>query len=122
MSGKGDTPRPVNKSKFDENYDRIFGSKKGATEPFADEPVIEEKYFWVDPPTGYIWGFPKIVKLPVKDGELHVFDIDKILSDLGYPETQIKQGASAYCRFWPATDDDIQFNVVNALTNHRRTH
>ena len=24
MNGKGDTYRPVNKKKFDENYDRIF--------------------------------------------------------------------------------------------------
>lgn len=25
--GKGSNPRPVNKSKFDENFDRIFGRK-----------------------------------------------------------------------------------------------
>lgn len=30
MSGKGDTPRPVDKKKFDENFDRIFGKKKDA--------------------------------------------------------------------------------------------
>jgi len=29
MAGKGDKPRPVNKKKFDENYDAIFGPKKG---------------------------------------------------------------------------------------------
>ena len=28
MAGKGDKPRPVNKKKFDENYDAIFGPKK----------------------------------------------------------------------------------------------
>ncbi len=27
-NGKGDTPRPVDKKKYDENYDRIFGKKK----------------------------------------------------------------------------------------------
>lgn len=27
MSGKGDTYRPVNKKKYDENYERIFGRK-----------------------------------------------------------------------------------------------
>jgi hypothetical protein len=27
-AGKGDTPRPVNKKKFDQNYDRIFSKKK----------------------------------------------------------------------------------------------
>lgn len=26
--GKGDNPRPVDRKKFDENYDRIFGKKK----------------------------------------------------------------------------------------------
>ena len=25
---KGSTPRPVDKKKYDENYDRIFGKKK----------------------------------------------------------------------------------------------
>jgi len=30
MSGKGDTPKPVDKKKFDENFDRIFGKKKDA--------------------------------------------------------------------------------------------
>lgn len=27
MGGKGSKPRPVNKKRFDENWDRIFGSK-----------------------------------------------------------------------------------------------
>lgn len=27
MSGKGDKPRPYNKSKFDENFDRIFNQR-----------------------------------------------------------------------------------------------
>ena len=27
MAGKGSRPRPVNKKKFDENWDRIFGKK-----------------------------------------------------------------------------------------------
>lgn len=25
--GKGDTPRPMDKEKFDSNYDRVFGNK-----------------------------------------------------------------------------------------------
>jgi len=28
MAGKGDKPRPVNKKRFDENYEVIFGPKK----------------------------------------------------------------------------------------------
>lgn len=27
-AGKGDDPRPVNKKRYDKNYDRIFGCKK----------------------------------------------------------------------------------------------
>ena len=29
MTGKGDKPRPYNKSKFDQNFDRIFNKPKG---------------------------------------------------------------------------------------------
>jgi len=28
MTSKGDMPRPVNKKKFDEEFERIFGKKK----------------------------------------------------------------------------------------------
>jgi len=28
MSGKGDKPRPVDKQKFDSNFDQIFGNKE----------------------------------------------------------------------------------------------
>jgi hypothetical protein len=28
MAGKGDKPRPINKKKYDENFDRIFNKKK----------------------------------------------------------------------------------------------
>ncbi len=37
MSGKGDRYRPVDRKKFESNYDRIFNKKKGATEPFSEE-------------------------------------------------------------------------------------
>ena len=29
MSGKGDKPRPVNKQKYDDNFDRIFKKDTG---------------------------------------------------------------------------------------------
>lgn len=29
MSGKGDSPRPMDKKKYDENYERIFKEKGG---------------------------------------------------------------------------------------------
>lgn len=36
MAGKGSRPRPVDKKKFDENWDRIFGKKK-------DEKPVDNK-------------------------------------------------------------------------------
>ena len=30
MSGKGDNPRPVDKKKYDESFDRIFGKKNAS--------------------------------------------------------------------------------------------
>lgn len=32
-AGKGDSPRPCNKKRYDANYDRIFGCKKKNTNP-----------------------------------------------------------------------------------------
>lgn len=31
--GKGSSPRPTDKEKYNENWDRIFGSKKEHTDP-----------------------------------------------------------------------------------------
>jgi len=31
MAGKGDRPRPVNKKRYDENYEKIFGKKDEKT-------------------------------------------------------------------------------------------
>lgn len=33
MAGKGDTPRPVDKERYDRNYTRIFGRKKKCDQP-----------------------------------------------------------------------------------------
>lgn len=115
MSGKGDRPRPVDQKKFADNYDRIFGSEKSANEPF------EEQYFWVSPPSGYIWGFPKIIKLPVSNGQVGVFDLDKILRDAGYPKDRIDKGESSDTYIWPVDIEDVEFNVINALTNPHKT-
>ena len=58
--------------------------------------MTEYKYFWVDPPSGYVWGFPKIAKLPVGEYDLAVFDLDKVLAQLGYPKDRIKTGDPTY--------------------------
>ena len=34
--GKGDTPRKTDKKKFDDNWDRIFGSTKSSGNVFVD--------------------------------------------------------------------------------------
>ncbi len=36
-AGKGDTYRPVDKKKYDENYDRIFGVKKNGNDRCSDD-------------------------------------------------------------------------------------
>lgn len=38
-AGKGDKPRPVNKTKFDENYDNIFRKAK-----VSQLNILQEKY------------------------------------------------------------------------------
>jgi len=45
MAGKGDRPRPVDKAKYEANYDRIFGKK--AEEP---EQPLAHKFYECDPP------------------------------------------------------------------------
>lgn len=37
--GKGSKPRPVDKSKFDANFDRIFGTKDKPTASEKDKPI-----------------------------------------------------------------------------------
>jgi hypothetical protein len=42
MAGKGDTPRPVDRAKYDEGYDRIF-RKPVKVEVLVKEPKESEK-------------------------------------------------------------------------------
>jgi len=50
MSGKGDTPRPVNREKYNENFDRIFRSHNGKFKGNSDKPrdvsLHSEKESW----------------------------------------------------------------------------
>jgi hypothetical protein len=41
-AGKGDKPRPVDKKKYDENYDAIFG-KKNKEEEQTNQPESEDE-------------------------------------------------------------------------------
>ena len=45
--GKGSTPRPVNKEKFDANWDRIFGGKKMFWQEISTLPKgLDEELFF----------------------------------------------------------------------------
>lgn len=38
MAGKGDRPRPVDKEKWEQNYQRLFGKKKRTEDGSKDKP------------------------------------------------------------------------------------
>jgi len=55
---------------------------------------MKEKIKFIDPPSGWKYGFPK--RIPED-----IIDVNKWLIENGYPETQISYfGDSFYCRFW----------------------
>lgn len=57
--------------------------------------------FWVDPPVGYLYGFPKLWK--GSDVEINGDNIQKWLIENGYPEQVIREfGASFTVRLIPA--------------------
>jgi hypothetical protein len=41
--GKGSSPRPVDKKKFDEGWDRIFGNKKKPVDTNAENVYNDER-------------------------------------------------------------------------------
>lgn len=58
------------------------------------------KHLWVDPPSGWQYGFPKIF-----NGE---GDIMEWLVDNGYPQKKIDQlGDNFYTRHWVPTQEEI---------------
>lgn len=56
---------------------------------------------WIDPPSGWRYGFPK--KLPDYVDE----DVRPWLLENGYPQREIDSlGEHFYCRYWEENDDD----------------
>lgn len=55
------------------------------------------KVTYVDPPSGWRWGFPKILPEGV--------DYEQLLRDSGYPEKDI-EFAMQYSRYWTEGEDD----------------
>lgn len=52
---------------------------------------------WVDPPSGWRYGFPKIYK--------HDRSVKQWLIDNGYPENDV-DWAAEYIRCWPVREDN----------------
>ena len=58
------------------------------------------KILIIDPPSGWMYGFPKAIS---RDAAL--FDLDEWLVHNGYPQKLINMGMSKYCRFWEQEDE-----------------
>lgn len=58
----------------------------------------EHKALWVDPPSGWMYGFPKIFR-PNTDGNL----TDWLVKN-GYPKENISK--EMHFRFWDANEDE----------------
>lgn len=55
-----------------------------------DRPVM------VDPPSGHLWGFPKLYDPSKEEGTMYDW-----LAREGYPQSEIdKYDSQFYCRFW----------------------
>jgi len=54
----------------------------------------------IDPPSGWRYGFPKVIPNDVKD-------VKEWLVENGYPQSEIDDyGDYFYCRFWLEKDDE----------------
>lgn len=66
-------------------------------------------YLWIDPPDGYLYGFPKIVCVD----EINDFtDWDSVLIANGYPADKRE---SVPLRMWEATEDDVVNSTITTL-------
>ena len=58
---------------------------------------------YVDPPSGWKYGFPKLLPYPEPEG----FDFYQWLVDEGYPQREIdRMGNYFFCRQWDAADGE----------------
>jgi hypothetical protein len=59
---------------------------------------------WIDPPSGWRWGFPKVY-----DRVEHGNDVLAWLVKEGYPQAEIDRlGQQFYWRSWEASPDEIR--------------
>jgi hypothetical protein len=63
---------------------------------------MDKQPVWIDPPSGWRYGFPKIWN-PNTDSDMH-----KWLVDNGYPEIEItSMGEYFFIRAWDATEEEL---------------
>lgn len=88
--------------------------KSGKTGNATPEPAIPPAWlarpYWVDPPEGWRWGFPRLYD-PAKDG-----DMTEWLIRQGYPERLARQELA--CTFTAATEGDTVAKDDNACRNN----
>jgi hypothetical protein len=59
------------------------------------------KKIWIDPPSGWRWGFPKVYDRLTDGDDIHAWMVAQ-----GYPQAEIDRlGDSFYVRSWEAQDD-----------------
>lgn len=58
---------------------------------------------WIDPPSGWKYGFPKQINLDILIDE-YEGNVAKWLTDNGYPEKDA-EFATKYCRWWGINED-----------------
>ena len=72
------------------------------------------KWVWVDPPSGWMFGFPKIICVENIDEDT---DWDKILIQNGYPAQKYD---TLPVTMWEATEEEVMNFACCQLTNFRK--
>jgi hypothetical protein len=70
-------------------------------------------YVWIDPPEGYIYGFPRVVHVDHLDDST---DWDNVLIQNGYPANKKD---TLPMRMWMATDEDVVNESITSLHRSR---
>jgi hypothetical protein len=66
-------------------------------------------FIWIDPPTGFMYGFPKVVRVDCLD---EYTDWDSVLIENGYPANEKD---TIPIRMWEATEEDVVNATVTTL-------
>ena len=60
---------------------------------------------WIDPPSGWRWGFPKSISS--EDYAKEGFSVNSWIVKMGYPQSEIdKLGEHFYYRGWETNEDE----------------